>query len=172
MYHKLFTLFYCADTSVIYCIISDKCGKMYIGLTSNNLRTRFRAHRHFSVTKKHSRPLYRQFAYASHDFNRDYRIVPLEHCEPDALPEREAFWIRTLHTLLPNGLNAAYGKPYYPYDKSLLCRYTTPHHAISPQHHFNHTHPSSTRARNASLTTLPLSSHRLIPVAPAHAMPT
>ena len=29
----------------------------------------------------------------------------------DALPEREAFWIRTLHTLLPNGLNVAYGKP-------------------------------------------------------------
>ena len=112
--------FSCADTSVIYCIICDKCGKMYIGLTSNNLRTRFRAHRHFSVTKKNSRPIYRHFACASHDFTRDHRIVPLEHCEPDALPEREAFWIRTLHTLLPNGLNAAYGKPYYPYDKSLF----------------------------------------------------
>ena len=90
---------------------------MYIGLTSINRRTHFRTHRHFSVTKKHSRPLYCHFARASHDFTRDHTIVPLEHCEPDALPEREAFWIRTLHTLLPN---VAYGKPYYPYDESLF----------------------------------------------------
>ena len=32
----------------------------------------------------------------------------------DALPEREAYWIRTLQTLIPHGLNSAYGKPYYP----------------------------------------------------------
>ena len=50
-----------------------------------------------------------------HDFLRDHRNVPLEHCEPDALPEREAYWIRTLHTLIPHGLNSTYGKPFYPY---------------------------------------------------------
>ena len=65
-------------------------------------------------------PLYRHFARKSHDFLRDHRIVPLEHCEPDALPEREAYWIRTPHTLIPHGLNSAYGTPYYPYDHSLL----------------------------------------------------
>ena len=42
--------FLCADTFVIYC---NYCKKMYIGLTSNNLRTRFYAHWHFSETKKH-----------------------------------------------------------------------------------------------------------------------
>ena len=99
-FHETFT---CTDTSLIYCIICSKCGKLYIGLTSNSLRVRFRAHRHFSETKRRI-PLYRHFVRKSHDFLRDHRIVPLEHCEPDALPEREAFWIRTLHTLIPHGL--------------------------------------------------------------------
>ena len=110
--------FTCADTSLIYCII---CNKLYIGLTSNSLKVRFRAHRHFSETKKRvpltATLLGNHFAWKSHDF---LRIVPLEHCEPDALSEREAYWIRTLHTLIPHGLNSAYGKPYYPYDHSLF----------------------------------------------------
>ena len=99
--------------------LCNKCGKLYIGLTSNSLKVRFRAHRHFSETKRLI-PLYRHFARKSHDFLRDHRIVPLEHCEPDALPVRKAYWIRTLHTLIPHGLNSAYGKPFYPYDHSLL----------------------------------------------------
>ena len=32
-------------------------------------------------------------------------IIPLEHCEPAALPEHEAYWIRTLHTVISHGLN-------------------------------------------------------------------
>ena len=96
-FHETFT---CTDTSLIYCIICSKCGKLYIGLTSNSLRVRFRAHRHFSETKRRV-PLYRYFARKSHDFLRDHRIVPFEHCEPDAIPEREAFWIRILHTTWP-----------------------------------------------------------------------
>ena len=97
-FHETFT---CADTSLIYCIVCSQCEKLYIGLTSNSLRVRFRMHRHASETKRRV-PLYCHFARKLHDFLRDHRIVPLEHCEPDALPEREAFWIRTLHTLLPH----------------------------------------------------------------------
>ena len=115
-FHETFT---CTDTSLIYCIVCNKCGKLYIGLTSNSLKVRFRAHRHFSETKRRV-PLYRHFARKSHDFLRDHRIVPLEHCHPDALPEREAYWIRTLHTLIPHGLNSIYGKPYYPYDRTVF----------------------------------------------------
>ena len=95
-FHETFT---CADTSLIYC---NKCGKL---------------DRHFR-NKETSTPV-RCFARKSHDFLRDYRIVLLEHCKPDALLEREAYWICTLHTLIPHGLNSAYGKPYYPYDHSL-----------------------------------------------------
>ena len=51
---------------------------------------------------------------------RYYRLVPLQHCEPDALPQREDYWIRTLHKLIPHGLNSACGNLYYPNDHSLL----------------------------------------------------
>ena len=95
-FHETFT---CADTSLIYC---NKCGKL---------------DRHFR-NKETSTPV-RCFARKSYDFLRDHRIILLEHCEPDALLEREAYWICTLHTLIPHGLNSAYGKPYYPYDHSL-----------------------------------------------------
>ena len=111
--------FTCADTSLIYCIVFIKCEKLYIGLTFNSLRVRFRMHRRSSATKRRV-PLYRHFTRQSHDFLRDHRIVPLEHCEPDTLPEGEAFWIRTLHRLLLHGLNSAYRKPFFPYDHSSL----------------------------------------------------
>ena len=88
-FHETIT---CTDTSLIYCIVCDKCGKLYIGLTSNSLKVRFRAHWHSSETRKLI-PLYRHFARKSHNFLRDHRIVSLEHCEPDALAEREAYWI-------------------------------------------------------------------------------
>ena len=125
-FHETFT---CTDTSLIYCIVCDKCGKLYMGLTSNSLKVCFRAHRHSSESRKVI-PLYCHFARKSHNSLRDPRIVPLEHCEPDPLAEQEAYWIRTLHTLMPHGLNSAYGKPYYPYNHSLfsmslLHRYTT-----------------------------------------------
>ena len=105
--------FTCTDTSLIYCILCSKCDKMYIGLTSQSIRQRFNAHR-YAAKRKLRIPLYRHFSRRSHDFDRDHRIVPLEHCEPDALAEREQYWIRTLNTKLPHGLNSMFIKPYYP----------------------------------------------------------
>ena len=44
-FHDTFT---CAERSLMYCIVCNKCGKLYIGLTSKSLKTRFRAHRYSS----------------------------------------------------------------------------------------------------------------------------
>ena len=55
-FHETFT---CTDTCLIYCILCNKCGKLYIGLTSNSLKVRFHVHRHASKTKKLVRPVYR-----------------------------------------------------------------------------------------------------------------
>ena len=109
-FHETFT---CTDTCLIYCIL---CKKTF---TSNSLKVRVCVHRHASKTKKLVCHVYRNFARKLYEFHRDDRIVLLEHCEPDALPEREAYWIRTLQTLIPHGFNSAYGKPYYPYDHTL-----------------------------------------------------
>ena len=71
-FHETFT---CADTSLIYCIVCSKCGKLYVGLTSNSLTVRFCAHQHFSETKRRV-PLYRHFARKSHDFLRAIESFP------------------------------------------------------------------------------------------------
>ena len=70
-FHETFT---CTDTSLIYCSVCNKCGQLYIGLTSNSLRALFCAHRHSSATRRRV-PLYCHFARKSHDFLRDHRIV-------------------------------------------------------------------------------------------------
>ena len=50
------------------CIVCNKCGKLYIGLTSNSLKVRFRAHRHFSETKRRV-PLPLAAPYPKHHFS-------------------------------------------------------------------------------------------------------
>ena len=86
-FHENFT---CTDT-----IVCSKCEKLCIGLTTNSLRVRFCMHRHASETKRRV-PLHRHFARKSHDFLRDHKIVPLEHCEPDAL-----WWTMAITRLTP-----------------------------------------------------------------------
>ena len=107
-FHETFTY---TDICLTYCILCNKCGKLYIH-THFQQSVRFRVHQHASKTKKLVRLVYQDFARKLHNFHRDHRIIPLEHCEPDALQEQEAYWIRTLQTLIPHGLNSAYGKPY------------------------------------------------------------
>ena len=134
--------FTCTDTSLIY------CDKMYIGLTSQSIRQRFNAHR-YAAKRKLLIPLYRHFSRRSHDFDRDHRIVPLEHCEPDALAEREQYWIRTINTKLPHGLNSMFTKPYYPQsltslplppESSLHSSQPPSPNSVPPQHHLTSAH--------------------------------
>ena len=140
--------FTCTDTSLIYCILCSKCDKMYIGLTSQSIRQRFNAHR-YAAKRKLRIPLYRHFSRRSHDFDRDHGIVPLEHCEPDALEEREQYWIRTLNTKLPHGLNSMFIKPYYPQsltslplppESSLHSSQPPSRNSVPPQHHLTSAH--------------------------------
>ena len=125
------------------CILCSKCDKMYIGLTSQSIRQRFNAHR-YAAKRKLRIPLYRHSSRRSHDFDRDHRIVPLEHCEPDALAEREQYWIRTINTKLPHGLNSVFSKPYYPQsltslplppESSLHSSQPPSPNSVPPQHH-------------------------------------
>ena len=128
--------FTCTDTSPIYCILCSKCDKMYIGLTSQSIRQRFNAHR-YAAKRKLRIPLYRHFSRRSHDFDRDHRIVPLEHCEP------------ALNTKLPHGLNSMFIKPYYPQsltslplppESSLHSSQPPSPNSVPPQHHLTSAH--------------------------------
>ena len=99
----------CNDKNIVYCIICIKCLKMYIGQTSLPLRRRIHAHIHSAkCTEKKMWPVYRHFHQDSHDFDRDTRIIPLEKCRKRDLFLRETFWIMTLETVIPFGLNSKY----------------------------------------------------------------
>ena len=99
----------CSDRNVVYCIICIKCLKLYIGQTSQPLRQRIHCHRSAAKTPKFKHwPIYRHFHQDSHDFNRDHRIIPIEQCRKEDLLLRETFWIMTLETVVPYGLNSKY----------------------------------------------------------------
>jgi len=97
----------CSDKNVVYCIICIKCLKMYIGQTSLPLRRCIHSHNDIHSAKCTEKMwlFYRHFYWDSHDFDRDTRIIPLEKCRKKDLLLRETFWIMTLETVVPFGLN-------------------------------------------------------------------
>ena len=99
----------CTHSNVVYCLICIKCNKMYIGQTSLNLRLRFRKHRASAKDeKKKMWPLYRHFRQGHHSFENDHRVIPLESCRKELLLVRERYWIDSLQTTLPHGVNSKF----------------------------------------------------------------
>ena len=103
----------CNTNNLIYLINCNKCNLQYIGQTSRKLKERFTDH--FSNIKTHKNtPIAIHFNQPSHTIN-NFTISPLEtipHSNQDQLLKKEKFWIKTLKTQYPKGLN------YYPIDKN------------------------------------------------------
>lgn len=102
----------CSTDHVVYCL-SCPCQLLYVGRTICPLRQRFGRHRRFIETgcDKHSVP--RHFLEFHHQSTAGLRVWIIEAI-PKHLPEaerfsllceRETFWIYTLDSLRPNGLN-------------------------------------------------------------------
>ena len=98
--------FTCTSTNLIYLITCTKCKKQYVGLTTKQLNYRFNHHRTNIMQHKN--------IYISNHFNfPDHSIENLSIQVIDAVPDQshqtlrevEKFWIVTLKTLRPNGLN-------------------------------------------------------------------
>ena len=90
----------CSSSNVIYLVTCTKCKKQYVGLTTMQLKTRINHHRSNIFRKK---PIYlcRHFNFADHSIhNLSDKATTLED-----LRQLEKFWIETLHTLQPKGLN-------------------------------------------------------------------
>ena len=97
----------CKSACLVYCIECMKCGKQYIGQTSKTLRLRIRHHR--AAAREHREwPIYRHFRGRGHDFERDFRVIPLERCRAEDLLTRERHFIELFKTTLPHGLNSRY----------------------------------------------------------------
>ena len=95
----------CKSTSVIY-VITCPCNKKYIGKTTRPLKTRIGEH---LCNLRHSRagaPLVKHFMEQKHEAD-SLRFWAIERVSTSALAlsRREIYWILSMRTLQPQGMN-------------------------------------------------------------------
>ena len=101
--------FCCKSTNLIYVITCTKCKKQYVGLTTKQLNTRINHHRTSIFTKK---PIYiaKHFNLPDHTVN-NLSVQAIDCTKASTsnsineLKRLESYWIKTLRTLHPIGLN-------------------------------------------------------------------
>ena len=109
IYHNL----NCKSKYVIYLLECTKCKIQYVGKAETEFNIRLNNHRK-DVWKPDAIPASRHFSGKSHNFNTHAKFILIEqihHVDIDKeknkerLKQRENFWILTLETLTPKGLN-------------------------------------------------------------------
>lgn len=101
----------CKSCNVIYLLECSKCDKrnQYVGQTSRPLSQRVSGHRaKAKLSAYHNLPLYKHFSTADHNLERDARFSILEKTAPNRLLIRESYWISTLQTVYPKGLDSRF----------------------------------------------------------------
>ncbi|KAL2084518.1 hypothetical protein ACEWY4_020036 [Coilia grayii] len=101
----------CNTNNVIY-MLRCPCGLAYIGKTTRSLKTRIAEHRSNIRNHNDKSPVAIHFTAASHNVS-SLRYIGIEHVKSPSrggdvnslLLKREAYWIYTLGTLFPKGLN-------------------------------------------------------------------
>ena len=110
----------CKSKLVIYLMECTKCRLQYIGKSETQLNIRINNHRKDSK-KTNTILACQHFNNPSHDFTQDARFIIIEQlrktdCDNEELRRRletrEDFWIRTLQTLRPKGLNQGLNHPF------------------------------------------------------------
>lgn len=107
--------FSCTSSNVIYLITCKKCHKQYVGLTTKQLNIRINHHR---TNIMNQRPIYlsRHFNFPDHSIE-DLSVQAIDtasnSCQNNLqeLQKLERYWIRTLKTRQPMGLNVSTGTP-------------------------------------------------------------
>ena len=103
----------CTSENVVYVIECKKCGRQYIGETTQSLRQRFTQHRNNIICGKNKTPLVRHFNSPGHSIS-DVSIKVLEKFDNDDAVKNnllhfELLWIKALNTAFPFGLNDKIG---------------------------------------------------------------
>ena len=97
----------CKTKNVIYVILCELCGIHYVGQTSRSIGTRFREHRRDVKNNIKDSFLVKHFHKPGHS-ELDMRFMVLEKVNSNntqELLDREDFWIKSLGTAHPFGLN-------------------------------------------------------------------
>ena len=97
--------FNCKTTGVIYLLTCEKCNLQYVGQSGWSFHARIREHMHSIV--KNEKTIGMHFNSKGHD-HLHMKATVIEKVIPNTPHfrlEREEFWIKTLHTKAPYGLN-------------------------------------------------------------------
>ena len=97
--------FTCNTQGIVYLISCTKCNMQYVGQTGRKLVDRIKEHIYYIGKKKEATGTH--FSTNNHN-NSDFRVQVIEKVIPNAPQmrlDREDFWIRTLNTKSPSGLN-------------------------------------------------------------------
>jgi hypothetical protein len=98
-------LFTCATTGVIYLVSCLRCKKQYVGQTGRKFHDRMMEHLNSMFHKTHTIGIH--YSSPPHSHN-DFRVLVIEKVLPNSVNlrlEREEYWIKTLGTKTPVGLN-------------------------------------------------------------------
>lgn len=95
----------CTSKNVIYLISCNICNLQYIGQTKQCLRDRLNGHRNKIKQNLLKTPIVSHFNLPNHTFD-NLKIQFIENVlDESIILERELFWIKTLQTISPFGLN-------------------------------------------------------------------
>ena len=102
----------CKSTWVIYLITCKKCKLQYVGKTTTSLYTRFNNTRSdikkYNTNRRKEIPIAAHFNLRNHSVD-DISLMGIEQIRKKSeaiIRKRESFWILTLKTLAPKGINA------------------------------------------------------------------
>ena len=101
----------CNDKCLVYLLTCNKCHKQYVGQTTDAFRLRWNNYK--SNSRKFDRGencmqehLYRHFQSDQHEgFLQDILVTLIDKTDGSEPTKRENYWMRTLRTLAPSGLN-------------------------------------------------------------------
>ena len=102
----------CTTSNIVYLITCKKCKKQYVGLTTKQLNTRINHHRS-NIANKKSTYIAQHFNLPDHSIT-DLKVQPIDQATGNTntiteLYRLEAYWIKTLRTRTPEGLNVSPG---------------------------------------------------------------
>ena len=95
----------CTSSNIIYLITCAKCNKQYVGCTTQQLNIRINHHR-TNIFNRRCIHISQHFNLPGHLINQHLKVQPIDSAEnTKELYRLERFWILTLRTLSPHGLN-------------------------------------------------------------------
>ena len=99
--------FTCESTNIVYVITCAKCKKQYVGCTTHSLRYRINHHRS-CILRKMPSYIHKHFNLQDHNITH-LKVQPIDTAEDSTeLRNLEKYWITSLATLVPFGLNVSY----------------------------------------------------------------